>query len=68
QVLCQRRGPAGVLWGQTDNVVINSYAPILGLQMIPDGSGGAVLAWKSRVDDHWDVQARRLDPSGRVLW
>lgn len=68
QILCQRRGPAGPLWGESDNIVVNSYAPLLGLQMIPDGSGGVVLAWKSKVEDHWDVQARRLGPDGHIVW
>jgi hypothetical protein len=37
--------------------------------MIPDGEGGAIMAWNDdRSGGNWDVYAQRIDADGTVLW
>lgn len=57
-----------ILW-QPDGVPI-SIAP--GTQMDPqviaDGSGGAVIAWRDKRSGDFDIYAQRIDPFGTVQW
>jgi hypothetical protein len=42
----------------------NQYAPAL----IPDGSGGAIVAWQDSRGDGYDIYAQRVDALGTMLW
>ncbi|MDH3199012.1 MAG: hypothetical protein OEO21_12315, partial [Candidatus Krumholzibacteria bacterium] len=38
-------------------------------QIVPDGAGGALIAWQdARSVTTWDAYAQRLDAAGNVLW
>ncbi|HEX9015997.1 MAG TPA: T9SS type A sorting domain-containing protein, partial [Chloroflexota bacterium] len=39
-----------------------------GISMIPDGSGGAMLAWEDERGSSYDIYAQRIDSSGKSLW
>ena len=36
--------------------------------IIPDGSGGAVIAWRDYRNGDYDIYAQRVDGDGNVLW
>jgi hypothetical protein len=41
----------------------------VGIQAVPDGSGGAIIAWCDyRSGADWDLYAQRLDADGNALW
>lgn len=44
---------------------ITVEAPVV---MIPDGSGGAIIAWQDYRVTYDDIYAQRIDASGTVLW
>jgi hypothetical protein len=35
---------------------------------VPDGSGGAVIAWEDYRKGHGDIYAQKIDATGEVLW
>jgi hypothetical protein len=37
-------------------------------QVVPDGAGGAIVAWEDSRDGNWDIYAQRVDASGTPLW
>ena len=55
---------------QTDGVVIsesptsNKITPCI----VPDGVGGAIIAWRDTRSGEADIYAQRVDPSGNMLW
>ena len=36
--------------------------------LVPDGSGGAVISWQDLRDGNWDIYARRINSQGDTLW
>ena len=49
--------------------VVPSPDPVPGvLQIVSDGSGGAIIAWQNNGADGKDIYAQRVDASGVVLW
>jgi hypothetical protein len=36
--------------------------------IIPDGSGGAVIAWRDYRNGNYDIYAQRIDADGNILW
>ena len=53
-------------WLQEDTPVCTDPASQSSPQIIPDRSGGGIIAWKDSRDD--EIYAQRLDPSGAPLW
>lgn len=39
-----------------------------GLQMVSDGTGGAIMAWHDYRSGSWDIHAQRVDAAGNMLW
>ena len=37
-------------------------------QAVPDGSGGALIAWQDWRKGHYDIYAQKVDATGDVLW
>jgi hypothetical protein len=72
EIGAQRVTASGSLpWG-TEGVVLcnnNSVQLLRGPQIVPDGSGGAIIAWYGPVDSaDWDVYAQRVDANGNAKW
>ena len=38
------------------------------LQLVPDGSGGAIITWVDNRDDNSQIYAQRIDANGSALW
>jgi len=68
-VYAQRIDPNGYPLWTVNGVAVSTW---LGSQSEPqivsDGSGGAVIAWRDFRNGNWDVYAQRIDANGSVLW
>ena len=65
----QRIGAAGnVLWQANGVFVCQAFLNQTGPQLIPDGSGGALIAWEDVRVGNWDIYAQRIDASGVPQW
>ncbi len=61
---------AGVRW-TADGVGVRTAAAndAAGPQIVPDGSGGAIITWADyRSGSKYDIYAQRVDASGTPLW
>ena len=38
------------------------------VQIVPDGSGGAIMAWRDKRNANLDIYAQRVDANGHSLW
>lgn len=68
-IYAQRINASGVLQWNVDGIAIcnaisDQYAP----QLIPDGSGGAIIAWYDNRSGNYDIYAQRISASGIVQW
>jgi hypothetical protein len=55
-------------WNPNGTEVCNALHHQQGIQLIPDGSGGAFLAWSDQRDQCSDVYVQHLDDGGNALW
>jgi len=63
-VYMQRISPDGIpLWQENGIPVSTAPTDENGVRIIPDGMGGAIVAWVAG-----DVYAQRVDSSGNLLW
>ncbi len=69
-VVLLRPSTAGAIWGNS-----NTGTPIsattnnqLNVVSIPDGSGGAIMAWADNRNNNYDIYAQRVDAWGQVQW
>ena len=53
--------PCGVIVSDAQNSQRNA-------QVVPDGLGGAIIAWQDSVNGNWDIYARRVDSLGVAMW
>jgi hypothetical protein len=61
-------GDGNVLW-TTDGVAITTAASGQSdLQIVSDGSGGAVIVWGDYRNNNWDIYAQRIDADGSARW
>jgi len=69
-IYAQRIDAAGTPKWRTNGVVITGAVNDQGNpQIVGDGSGGAIIAWEdNRSATDTDIYARRIDPSGMVMW
>ncbi len=69
-IYAQRVDAAGaVQWTANGIVVCNEAMAQTAPQIVPDGSGGAIVAWtdhRNTVDD--DIYAQRIDAAGAAQW
>ena len=68
-IYAQRVDSQGVAKWNTDGAAVctaagNQEYP----QIVPDGAGGAIIAWLDQRNGSWDIYAQRVDASGSVLW
>lgn len=65
----QRLDPSGASVWDPDGIVICAEAENRrGHRVMPDGSGGAILAWEDSRSGQWDIYAQRIDAGGTGLW
>lgn len=66
----QRVGDDGVAqWGPNGINVCNAPLPQYSPVIVPDGSGGAVIAWEDeRTGSSQDIYAQRINASGLAIW
>jgi len=70
-VYAQRLDGNGVPQWTNDGVAISRAAnnpQFLFPQIIPDGSGGAVIVWQDMRNGSWFMYAQRIDSAGIVQW
>ncbi|MFA4948298.1 MAG: hypothetical protein WC674_07310, partial [Candidatus Krumholzibacteriia bacterium] len=56
------------LWAADGIPIDTSKGDQWGLEAVPDGEGGAYLAWLDSRNGFGDVYAQRIDVDGNVLW
>ena len=53
----------GVQVSTSSRIEITSY-----LKAIPDGSGGAIIAWQDYRNGNYDIYCQKIDSNGQILW
>jgi hypothetical protein len=68
-VYAQRVNSAGtVQWGN-GVPVCTTISDQMSPQLVPDGSGGAIVTWfENRTRSSWDVYAQRMNSAGAMQW
>ncbi len=67
-IYAQRVDSTGAAQWTTDGLAVSTAAGNqTNPEIIPDGSGGAIMVW-SRGGMNWDIYAQRLDGAGSALW
>jgi len=69
QVVAQRVDAAGAALWAVDGVslcALSTARPYPAI--VPDGEGGAVVAWQDNRNENLDVYAQRVDPDGAPRW
>ncbi len=56
------------LWPFAGITICAASADQINPAAIPDGEGGAIVAWRDERDGNWDVYVQRVDSSGVVQW
>jgi len=68
-IYAQRINSSGYIQWTADGVgVCTGKASLVLSQIIPDGSGGAIIAWSDRRNATNDIFAQRIDSNGAALW
>ncbi len=69
-IYAQRVDSTGALLWSADGIAVSTAANNQrALQLIPDGAGGAILAWQDfRGGSTSDIYAQRVDGAGALLW
>lgn len=68
-IYAQKVNASGLVqWLNNGIVVCNANALQTAQQMIPDGSGGAILTWEDRRSGQADIYVQRFNTSGAAQW
>jgi hypothetical protein len=68
-IFAQKVDTSGVeQWDSADVPVCTAPGSQVSSRMIPDGSGGAIVAWRDLRSGENDIYARRVDTDGDTLW
>ena len=57
-----------VQWLPNGNLIINSAGTVSNPVMIPDGAGGAIIAWEDQRNGNGDIFAQRVASDGTIQW
>jgi len=57
-----------IIWAADGVAVCDAMETQSQHRIIPDGAGGAIIAWHDRRDGEWDLYAQRLSAGGAVCW
>jgi hypothetical protein len=61
-------GDGNALWTADGVSLCTAASNQISPQIVPDGAGGAVVAWVDDRDSSVDIYAQRVDKDGNVLW
>ncbi len=61
-------GSGKILWKKNDAVVCAEPEHQMSPCILPDGDGGATVAWHDARNGNWDIYAQRLDRRGKMRW
>ena len=61
-------GSAQTLWAKNGVAVSAADEYQMESDIIPDGSGGAIITWMDDRGGNFDIYAQRLDADGNSLW
>ena len=65
----QKVNPGGnVMWDASGELVCVIGAAWSDYEVIPDGSGGAIVVWVKEHDSDYSIYAQRIDGNGDVIW
>ncbi|TAL58029.1 MAG: T9SS type A sorting domain-containing protein [Bacteroidetes bacterium] len=68
-IYVQRIDASGVVIWTADGVAVcTNAADNFDLELISDGSGGAIIAWRDFRNVNTDIYARKIDATGAVQW
>lgn len=68
-IYAQKVDTSGVKqWDAVDILVCDAPGSQVSSRVIPDGSGGAIVAWHDQRNGEYDIYARRIDTDGDTLW
>jgi hypothetical protein len=68
-IYAQRIDSTGAARWTTDGVIVCAAPGEQVLpQLVPDGSGGAVIVWSDSRNNDSDIYSQRIDSNGNVLW
>ncbi len=60
---------ASVAWAPNGTAICNLGQPQGGVQLVSDGTGGAIITWEDRRSvGEYDIYAQRVDSAGNALW
>jgi hypothetical protein len=69
EIYAQRLTSEGVaLWGANGLAVCTAPGSKADPKIVPDGAGGAIIAWADARTVEWDVYAQRVDANGVAKW
>ncbi len=69
QINARKIGANGdLLWPDTPISIGTTTAEVLGQRMVPDGAGGAIVAWYDNREGNNNIYAQRIGPNAEVLW
>jgi hypothetical protein len=59
-----------ILWAADGSPVCLAVADQMNAKIIPDGSGGAIIAWEDHRSGatNYDIYAQRVDANGNAMW
>jgi hypothetical protein len=49
-------------------VICNELGDRLNIDVVSDGSGGAIITWQDNRNGGWDIYAQRIDSEGIIKW
>lgn len=58
----------GLLWNADGVAICTAASDQFAPRLIPDGSGGAIIAWYDNRAGNYDVYVQRIDANGIVQW
>ncbi len=73
-IYAQRVNASGMtLWADNGDSICTTtlnqeVAPTIGLTIVSDGFGGAIIIWLDIRSDNWDIYAQRVDAWGNMQW
>ncbi len=70
EIYAQRINSAGIIQWTADGISLGDGSGVSHTQpqLIPDGSGGVFVTWKSILPPNTSIRAQHIDAAGNILW